>query len=109
MLFTPRIFKPVILALLVLLPFGATAHADASPQQKGFGFSDLLSLFSFDDTDASEKKCFEYSDLLSLPNTSAIECAWDIGSGLAVVQEDKLFVLEDGAKQWSKSTPAPLA
>jgi hypothetical protein len=107
MLFTPRIFKPVILALLVLLPFGATARADAS-QQKGFGFSDLLSLFSFDDTDASQKKCFKYSDLPSLPNKAAVECAWGFPDGLAVVQDDTLFVLKDGAKQWVEVDSGPL-
>ena len=84
MLLTQRIFKPVILALLVLLSFGATAGADA------------------------EKKCFEYSDLPSLPNKATVECAWGFPDGLAAVQADKLFVLKDGAEKWVQVDSGPL-
>ena len=85
MSFTPSIFKSLSLALLVLLPCGATA-----------------------DDDALQRKCFDYSALPALPNTAAVECAWGFPGGLAVVQEDKLFLLADGSEQWTEADPGPV-
>lgn len=85
MSFTPCILKPLILAVLVLLPSGAMARDDA-PQ----------------------RECFDYSALPPLPNTGAVECAWGFPGGLAAVQEDKLFALADGSEQWVEADPGPL-
>ncbi|WDE97282.1 sodium/solute symporter [Lentisphaera profundi] len=70
-----------------------------------------LALFTFNvkaDSDAMNKEYFKYSTLAPLSSETAVDCAWHSAEGLIIVQDNKLSLLTDEAKQWTEINADPV-